>query len=125
MSMEPRRSTGGYVPGNRPGDRRATGADDRQTALAAHVAGVLAGRDGEDLDLHVRVEQLGRDDHRLRSRASQFFSRMSDRPIPSHWSTATHRLNVMMPTSGSGIWKETSNALPGMAVASVWEDSAS
>src|SRR5262249_53759493 len=33
----------------------------------------------------------------------QFFSRMSGRPMASHWSTATQRLNVMMPTSGSGI----------------------
>ena len=50
----------------------------------------------------------------------QFFSRMSGRPIDSHWSTATQRLNVMMPTSGSGISKERSNALPGSAVASIW-----
>ena len=50
----------------------------------------------------------------------QFFSRMSGRPIPSHWSTATQRLNVMIPTSGSGISKERSNALPGRAVASIW-----
>src|SRR5262249_55385932 len=50
----------------------------------------------------------------------QFFSRMSGRPSDSHWSTATQRLNVMMPTSGSGISKERSNALPGKAVASVW-----
>ena len=48
----------------------------------------------------------------------QFFSKMSGRPIVSHWSAATHRLNVMMPTSGSGISKETSKALPGIAVAS-------
>src|SRR5262245_30437215 len=48
----------------------------------------------------------------------QFFSRMSGRPIDSHWSAATQRLNVMMPTSGSGISKERSNALPGIAVAS-------
>src|SRR5262245_26653153 len=39
-----------------------------ETPLAAHVAGVLARRDGEDLDLHVRVVHLGRDDHRLRTR---------------------------------------------------------
>ena len=45
---------------------------------------------------------------------------MSGRPIASHWSTATQRLNVMMPTSGSGISKERSNALPGSAVASIW-----
>ena len=50
----------------------------------------------------------------------QFFSRMSGRPIASHWSTATQRLNVMIPTSGSGISKERSNALPGIAVASIW-----
>ena len=50
----------------------------------------------------------------------QFFSRMSGRPIASHWSTATQRLNVMMPTSGSGISKDRSNALPGIAVASIW-----
>jgi len=37
----------------------------------------------------------------------QFFSRMSGRPIDYHWSTATQRLNVMMPRSGSGTWKET------------------
>src|SRR5262249_4632752 len=53
----------------------------------------------------------------------QFFSRMSGRPIDSHWSTATQRLNVMMPTSGSGISKLTSKAFPGMVVASIWEDS--
>ena len=51
----------------------------------------------------------------------QFFSRMSGRPIASHWSTATQRLNVMMPTSGSGISKERSKALPGNAVASSLE----
>src|SRR5262245_52962773 len=39
-----------------------------EAPLAAHVAGVLAGRDGEDLDLHVRIVQLGRHDHRLRTR---------------------------------------------------------
>ena len=50
----------------------------------------------------------------------QFFSRMSGRPIDSHWSTATQRLKVMIPTSGSGISKDRSNALPGMAVASTW-----
>ena len=50
----------------------------------------------------------------------QFFSRMSGRPIPSHWSTATQRLKVMMPTSGSGISKDRSKALPGSAVASSW-----
>ena len=50
----------------------------------------------------------------------QFFSRMSGRPIPSHWSTATQRLNVMMPTSGSGISNDRSNALPGIDVASIW-----
>ncbi len=50
----------------------------------------------------------------------QFFSRMSGRPIVSHWSAATQRLKVMMPTSGSGISKDTSKALPGIAVASIW-----
>src|SRR5438477_269326 len=43
---------------------------------------------------------------------------MSGRPIVSHWSTATQRLNVMMPTSASGISNERSKALPGRAVAS-------
>ena len=50
----------------------------------------------------------------------QFFSRMSGRPIDSHWSAATQRLKVMTPTSGSGISNETSKALPGIAVASTW-----
>jgi hypothetical protein len=45
----------------------------------------------------------------------QFFSEMSGRPICSHWSAATQRLNVMMPTSGSGISKERSKALSGPA----------
>jgi hypothetical protein len=40
--------------------------------------------------------------------------------MASHWSAATQRLKVMMPTSGSGISKERSKALPGMAVASTW-----
>jgi hypothetical protein len=34
-----------------------------EAPLATHVARVLAGRDGEDLDLHVRVVHLGRLDH--------------------------------------------------------------
>src|SRR5262245_16494383 len=36
--------------------------------LAADIARIAAGRDGEDLDLHVRVVHLGRLDHRLRAR---------------------------------------------------------
>src|SRR5262245_33234815 len=38
-----------------------------EAPLAAHVARVLPGRDGEDVDLHVRVVELGRHDHRLRA----------------------------------------------------------
>src|SRR5919106_617320 len=41
------------------------------------------------------------------------FSAMSGRPIDSHWSTWMHLLKVMMPTSGSGISKVSSKALPG------------
>ena len=75
--------------------------------LAAHVVGVLARWDGEDVDLHVGVVHLAVvtiiDFGQVEW---QFFSRMSGRPIDSHWSTATQRLNVMMPTSGSGISNE-------------------
>src|SRR5262245_42175982 len=44
------------------------GGSHAETPLAAHVAGVPAGRDGEAIDLHVRVVQLRRQDHRLRPR---------------------------------------------------------
>jgi hypothetical protein len=48
----------------------------------------------------------------------QFFSKMSGRPVVSHWPSATQRFERHDPASGSGFSKETSNALPGKAVTS-------